>query len=168
MGAKKKKITGNPPLHDQLIFTPCVVIHMQLKPQGEDAERVRDKPNDCKLRWAGKLCWCAHGNDASKPFHVGLLIPLAFAVGTDAENKQNQMMACGMVWRNSLHSKPTGRLIYICAVLVAQMRYQRFISQLLLDIEDSFHVRHQLFWRRRCHFQGWVLHFGSKPIICIT
>lgn len=65
-----------------------------------------NRPNDCELRWAGKPRWCAHGNDASKPLHVGLLVPLAFAVGTDAENKQNQMMACGMVCRTAYSQNP--------------------------------------------------------------
>lgn len=87
---------------------------------GEDADWVRDKPNDSELRWAGKPRWSAHGNDASKPLHVGLLVPLASAAGTDAENKQYQMKACGVVRRNGLLSKPTnayGEFICICAVL---------------------------------------------------
>lgn len=105
---------------------------LQLKPRAEDAERVRYKPNDCELRWAGKPRWCAHGNDASKPFHVGLLVPLAFAVGTDAENKQNQMKACGMVRRKAYSVVDSLTFTQFCAH-VAQIWYQRFILQHLLD-----------------------------------
>lgn len=86
--------------------------------------------------------WYAHGNDTSKPFHVGLLVPLAFAVGTDAENKQNQMKACGTVCRTAYSENPQMSVVdsfiftQFCAH-VAQIWYHRFILQHLLDVEGE-------------------------------
>lgn len=161
-------------LHDQLIFTPRVTRSHAVKNLGavggEDVERARDRPNDSELRWAGKLRCCARGNDASKPLRAGLLIPLASAVGTDAENKQYRMETCGTVCRNGLLSNPQMPVVfYAHAVLepCCTNLYQRFNLQLLFKRKRSSLCGVSVVLEEEVSFSGLGIANWIQLFICI-
>lgn len=67
-----------------------------------------------------------------KPLHAGLLVQLAFAVGTDAENEQNQMTACGTVCRMACSQNP--QMLVADSFTVTQFRVHVRLQRLFYSL----------------------------------
>lgn len=168
------KITGNPhaPLNSMTSWSLLYasLLRCGLSLWGEDA-RAREGPSQMTV------------SSDEQENHVGALAAMTlqshsmldslFAWHSQWEQMQRTSRIRGwhVAWSvGTAHSQnpqtpvvESFRFLQFCGH-VPQIWYQEFIMRLVFfDLKDSFHAQYQLFWRRRCHFQGWV----SKPMFCV-
>lgn len=117
---------------DDSLFTQCAITLMHLKPLlWEEAKPERETSQMTVRSNEQENDGLPPGNDASKPLHAGVLVPLAFSVGTDAEKKQKSNDGMPHRLSDGLLLKPTNvrwRFISIWALFCpTSTKWQKLI-----------------------------------------